>query len=48
MSTVQKLIVIWGGLIALYLFLYYRQGTSTFFSSFGNLSTGLTKTLQGR
>ncbi len=48
MSTVQKLVVIWGSLIALYLFLYYRQGTSTFFSSFDNLATGLTKTLQGR
>jgi hypothetical protein len=48
MSTVQKLILIWGGLIALYLFLYYYTGTQTLFSSFGNMSVGLTKALQGR
>lgn len=48
MSTINKLILIWGVLIGLYLFLYYSTGTKTLFSSGGSLVTGVTKALQGR
>lgn len=48
MSNTTRLIVIWGGLIALYLLLANRAGTSTLLTSLSNFATGTTKTLQGR
>jgi hypothetical protein len=44
----NKLILIWGGAIILYLFLSNREGTSSFFAGISNGTVGVTKALQGR
>lgn len=48
MGTGTRLIMIWGGLIALYLVLARSSGASTVLNSLKGFSTGITSTLQGR
>lgn len=48
MESVNKLIVIWGAAIILYLFVANRSGTSSLFSGIQKLTVGTTKALQGR
>ena len=48
MQSLNKVIVIWGAAILLYLLVANRTGTSSLFSGVTNLVTGSTKTLQGR
>jgi hypothetical protein len=47
-SNTARIIMIWGGLIALYLFLSHSKGTSAMVGSFQQFVSGTTKTLQGR
>ncbi len=44
----RQLILIWGGLIALYLLLFYREGTASGLKALTGFVTGTTKTLQAR
>jgi hypothetical protein len=44
----NKLIIIWGAAIILYLFLSNSSGTSSFFSGLTSGGVGITKALQGR
>jgi hypothetical protein len=44
----NKLILIWGGAIIIYLLVSHSSGTSSAFSGVTNLVTGTTKALQGR
>lgn len=48
MESINKLIVIWGAAILLYLLVANRTGTASLFSGVTKLVTGSTKTLQGR
>ena len=48
MESINKLIMIWGAAIILYLFVANRTGTTSLFSGVTNLITGGTKALQGR
>lgn len=48
MDQINKLIVIWGAAILLYLLVANRTGTSSLFTGITNLITGSTKALQGR
>lgn len=48
MDQVNKLIVIWGAAIILYLFVANSSGTSSLFSGLKGLIVGSTKALQGR
>lgn len=48
MESVNKLIVIWGAAIILYLLVANRSGTSSLFAGVTRLVTGSTKALQGR
>lgn len=48
MESVNKLIVIWGAAIILYLLVANRTGTSSLFSGVTRLITGTTKSLQAR
>lgn len=48
MESVNKLIVIWGAAILLYILVANRTGTASLFTGVTRLSTGFTKTLQGR
>jgi len=47
-DQINKLIVIWGAAILLYLLVANRTGTSSLFTGITNLITGSTKALQGR
>jgi hypothetical protein len=47
-SNTTRLIVIWGGLIAIYLLVSHSKGATSVIGSFSNFATGTTKTLQGR
>ena len=48
MEQINKLILIWGAAIIIYLFVANRTGTTSLFTGVTNLGTGLTKALQGR
>lgn len=48
MEQVNKLIVIWGAAIILYLFVANKGGTTSLFAGVKNLVVGSTKALQGR
>lgn len=48
MQQVNKLIVIWGAAILLYLLVANRSGTSSLLSGVRGLVVGSTKALQGR
>ena len=48
MEQLNKLILIWGAAIILYLFVANRTGTTSLFSGVTGLVTGTTKALQGR
>jgi hypothetical protein len=48
MESVNKLIVIWGAAILLYLLVANSTGTSSMFSGIKGLVVGSTKALQGR
>jgi hypothetical protein len=48
MTTLNKVIVIWGTLIFLYLVVANRAGTASALTGITNFSTGVTKALQGR
>lgn len=48
MQALNKVIVIWGAAILLYLLVANRTGTSSLFSGVTGLVTGSTKALQGR
>jgi hypothetical protein len=47
-SNTTRLIMIWGGLIAIYLLVANSNGAKTVIGSFGSFASGTTKTLQGR
>jgi hypothetical protein len=44
----NKLIIIWGAAIIIYLLVTHSSGTTSAFSGITNLVTGSTKALQGR
>ncbi len=48
MDQINKLILIWGAAIILYLLVANRSGTSSLFQGVTNLFVGGTKALQGR
>ena len=48
MEQINKLIVIWGAAILLYLLVANRSGTSSLLSGVQRLTVGTTKALQGR
>lgn len=47
-ADLKKALVIGGGLIALYLAVYYSSGAGTDIASFGKAGSHLVRTFQGR
>lgn len=48
MTTLNKIVVIWGAAILLYLVVANSRGASAGFQGLTNLVTGTTRALQGR
>ena len=44
----KQVVFIWGGLIALYLVLFYNTGTASGLKALTGFASGSTKALQGR